>query len=170
MAGDDASAWVEVYYNLNSHRWSIRGRQGSMRGLVVAHADRVVLTEVTPWVSQRGRERVVERGQRDVHATLRGYLIAADGERTPRSVAADWPLPPAQPALSRINPLPRPYRVRYNPYLWSTFMCAEPAGTPVREPFTGAGCALFSLAGRVDVIDPEAARAVLHDLFSRSLQ
>lgn len=65
---------VEVYRNLNNGRLSIRDAKTK---LVVGHADRVKLTDVTFHVSQAGRERVLRERRKNVHAVVRGYMVSA---------------------------------------------------------------------------------------------
>jgi hypothetical protein len=64
---------VFVYYNLHRHCWSIRALEGDRRGLVIAHCDRVYLTEVLPRVSEAGRLKARREKRRNVHAGLVGY-------------------------------------------------------------------------------------------------
>jgi adenosine deaminase len=64
--------WVEkkqskVYYNLHRHLFSIK-----QRGLVVLHAHRVKLTDVTFQVNEAGRQRVLEEQRKNVHAYVNG--------------------------------------------------------------------------------------------------
>ena len=63
---------VEIYRNLNGgkhHRWSIR-----QDGLVVAHAERVEIREVSFVVREAGYRRAVREKRRNVHAWARGYV------------------------------------------------------------------------------------------------
>lgn len=66
--------WVErkqskVYYNLHRHLFSIK-----QRGLVVLHAHRVKLTDVTFQVNEAGRQRVLSEGRKNVHAYVNGVF------------------------------------------------------------------------------------------------
>jgi len=65
---------VEVYRNLNNGRLSIRDAKTK---LVIGHADRVKLMDVTFHVSQAGRERVLREKRKNVHAVVRGYMVSA---------------------------------------------------------------------------------------------
>lgn len=62
-----------VYFNLHKKLWSIRSVE---TGRVVSHAKTVVLTDVTPKVSEKGRERVLREKRKNVHAGLLGTVGA----------------------------------------------------------------------------------------------
>lgn len=93
--GVDPAKPVEVYRNLHKNCYSVK--QG---GLVRAHMDVVRLYDCTFKVNQRGRQRVVETGRKNVHARVCGY-VSATANRNPNSV---------------------PNRIFYNPYKWNGFM------------------------------------------------
>jgi hypothetical protein len=88
----DTSRFVQVYRNLNRGGYSIR--QG---GLIVAHADTLVLQLCSMKVNRAGRRRVIKYRVKTVHAYIEG-LVAAGA-----------------PAKGRV-------RIRYNPYEVSTFV------------------------------------------------
>jgi hypothetical protein len=74
----DPTRPVRVYRNLHSsygdgRRWSIR--QGPH---VVAHADNLHLVDVRFVVSEKGRQRVLAEGRKNVHAFAEGYFIEYD--------------------------------------------------------------------------------------------
>ena len=58
---------VEVYYNLHRHLFSIRHK-----GKVIGHRRYVSLSDVTFAVQPAGRKKVLETGQKNVHAFVRG--------------------------------------------------------------------------------------------------
>jgi len=91
-----------VYWNLNRRCWSIKD---TATGKVTAHAIQVVLSDAVFKVSEAGRQRVLRTKQKNVHAGAVGVLELSCGAVRPRS------------------------RVRYNPYLHSTFV--DMAGRPV---------------------------------------
>lgn len=62
---------VFVYKNLHQGCWSVKDRE---TGHVVAHADRVELSDVELKVSQAGRRRVLEEQRKNVHAGVVGTL------------------------------------------------------------------------------------------------
>lgn len=59
--------------------WSIRATTGRFAGRVVGHADELVLRDVTFWVSEAGRARVLREGRKNVHAYAIGRL-GQDGD------------------------------------------------------------------------------------------
>ena len=61
---------VDVYFNLRTRVWSIRHK-----GKVIHHARYVVLSDATAVVSEKGRQRVINRQRRTVHAVIRGTLV-----------------------------------------------------------------------------------------------
>lgn len=65
----DETKKVEVYRNLHNNKFSIR-----QNGLVVAHGDSFVIQQVTPKVSETGRQRVIREKQKNVHAVLVGFI------------------------------------------------------------------------------------------------
>jgi hypothetical protein len=71
---------VIVYRNLTRGGWSIAeaiGRTGLRRGKVLEHRSRVVLADVVFRVEESGRQRVIRRGQREVHAWAVGTIVDA---------------------------------------------------------------------------------------------
>lgn len=89
---------VKVYRNLHGnagHRYSLL-----QDGLVVAHADNLVLDGVTFKVNEAGRQRVLVEKRKNVHAFIVGYVAESCGDL--------------------------PARVSYNPYKAGTFMAEAP--------------------------------------------
>ena len=93
----DPNKPVRVYRNLHKNSFSVV--QG---GLVVAHADQLCLRDAKPFVSEIGRERVINSKRKEVHAWIEGYL---DNKQPPRNCLV----------------------VKYNPYKYSKF-CVGPEG------------------------------------------
>jgi hypothetical protein len=61
---------VDVYWNLHKKLWSVR-----LDGIVGGrHMEEVYLTWVEFVVGQKGRERVIREGRKNVHAYARGVL------------------------------------------------------------------------------------------------
>jgi hypothetical protein len=102
---------VFVYFNLHRKLWSIKALEGPQKGLVVGHSTSVLLSNVTPKVSQAGRRRVLEEKRKNVHAGLVGRMVHA----CPLSVPVDST------------------QVTYNPYKYTGFVHV---GT--EQAFTGA--------------------------------
>ena len=65
---------VFCHWNLTKKTWSILCEEKGhpKKGLVVAHRDNVLLTSVSPKISQAGRRRVLRDKQKNVHAGLVG--------------------------------------------------------------------------------------------------
>jgi len=99
---------VDVYRNLHRKCWSVRHR-----GIVRSHCEAVTLGAVTFRVSEAGRQRVLRERRKNVHAVVRGTLVAYG------DVAEDGTL-----------------EVVYNPYNSGTFCYAL-----TREPIHAAGVA-----------------------------
>jgi hypothetical protein len=66
---------VRVHFNLHSRRWSVTAMSGTCKGLVIAHVDRFALRDCTFKVSAAGRQRVLQRKQRMVHAWVEGFVV-----------------------------------------------------------------------------------------------
>ena len=62
---------VQVYRNLRRGDWSVR-----VKGRVVAHVPEVTLATVRFVVSEAGRQRVLRRKERSVHAWAEGEVVA----------------------------------------------------------------------------------------------
>ena len=88
---------VEVYFNLHKHVFSIRDKKTK---LVLAHAENVLLKNVTFKVSQKGREKTVASKQKGVHAFLVGEFVSSKAT----SPSEKWK------------------SAYYNPYLTETFI------------------------------------------------
>lgn len=69
---------VKVHRNLTSKagKWSI---QCALSGLVLGHAEKVVLRDVIPVVRSSGRNAVLTTGHKNVHAYLVGHLECTKG-------------------------------------------------------------------------------------------
>lgn len=66
---------VFVYFNLHKKCWSVRALEGGNKGFVVNHLDVVYLREVSPKVSESGRQRVLVEKQKNVHAGIVGWVV-----------------------------------------------------------------------------------------------
>lgn len=64
---------VEVYWNLHRHVFSVRDRKSRR---VLGHCDQVFLNGVEFYVSQAGRQRVLDDQRKNVHAFVRGVISA----------------------------------------------------------------------------------------------
>jgi len=88
---------VRVHFNLQRHLWSITAMGGPNGGRVVQHSDTFALTRCKFTVSEAGRERVLAKRHRLVHAWVEG-LVA----------------PVSHPPKDAVE-------FSYNPYLAGTF-------------------------------------------------
>lgn len=98
---------VEVYRNIRDDVWSVRH---AFAKLIVGHASRLVLTGCEFRVSQSGRLRVLANRRKNVHASIRGTLVA-------------W-----EPVGATLSPLERPseaVQVTYNPYKNTQFVTVD---------------------------------------------
>ena len=68
---------VKTYYNLHRGGYSVVAADGPDKGLVIAHAEELLLVEVTFVVSEAGRQRVIREKRKNVHAYAVGNLIAS---------------------------------------------------------------------------------------------
>lgn len=107
---------VEVYKNL--HKTTVDQTVYSVRSVstrrVVAHVADITLKNATFVVKEKGRQRVIARRRKEVHAWVRG----------------EW-------CEEGVDPMIEGLRVRYNPYNTETFVDQE--GNPV---FSAAFCTL----------------------------
>lgn len=111
---------VFVYYNLHKGIWSLKALEGEHKGKVVAHCEQVGLSEVTPKVSESGRQRVLKEKQKNVHAGITGRILWLDGVPTV------------------MNP-EKHKRISYNPYKKPHFVYTEDL-----TEFKGCGYAILS--------------------------
>lgn len=105
---------VRVYFNLHNHKWSIKDKSNNV---IVGHADKVTLGNVTPVVSQAGRLRVLKEKVKNVHAYLDGELMAVEGFTPFRGRTVDV-------MESNIKSSDKGLVVTYNPYKYENFVIA----------------------------------------------
>lgn len=65
---------VFVYFNLHKKCFSVKALEGPCKGLVIAHTNSAVLSDVTFKVSPAGRRRVLTERRKNVHAGAVGQL------------------------------------------------------------------------------------------------
>jgi hypothetical protein len=113
---------VFVYRNLQQKCWSVRSRYGANYGRVILHAQSIALTSAHFSVNAKGRQRVLDERQKNVHAGVVGYLSVATviTERYPDSTLAgsheiEYP-------ISRFVKHPCAQEVTYNPYKFDSFV------------------------------------------------
>ena len=95
---------VFVYFNLHKKVFSVRALEGSNKGRVIAHADKLTLTDVTFKVSEAGRQRVLRECKKNVHAGVVGQWSGT--------------LDAAIQAENDIS-------VTYNPYVYDSFVLRD---------------------------------------------
>ena len=64
---------VKIYKNLHNGLWSVKD---SKTGLVLGHTNEITLANCTYTVGQQTRLRVIESGQKEVHAYVNGLYVA----------------------------------------------------------------------------------------------
>lgn len=74
----DSDTKVFVYRNLHKARWSVKALSGPHKGKVVGHADELTLFAGEMKVSERGRQRVIAEGRKNVHAGVQGFVCEPD--------------------------------------------------------------------------------------------
>lgn len=76
---------VRVYRNLNNGQYSVRALSGPHKGLVLGYAPAIGLADIHLHVSEKTRDTVVRKRERNIHAWSEGvYLGCAD--EPPRAV------------------------------------------------------------------------------------
>lgn len=97
---------VFVYFNLHKKLFSVKALEGPEKGLVIAHKELLTLTNATPKVSEKGRQRVLQERRKNVHAGIVGEWEPID---------PDFYVPAS--ALFCIR-----QEITYNPYKYRTFV------------------------------------------------
>jgi len=93
---------VFVYFNLHKNVFSLQSRNKEDYGLVLGHADHVILKNAKFVVRPKGRERVLKEKKKNVHAGVVGEVVSYVGAESGPEVA-----------------------ITYNPYKYSTFVVKE---------------------------------------------
>jgi hypothetical protein len=94
---------VEVYYNLHKNVFSVRHK-----GKVIAWGNRVTIENPEYVVREKGRQKVLKEGRKNVHAFVRGTLSDID-------IFNDH--------YGSMRPMPQ--EVTYNPYKYDSFMASH---------------------------------------------
>ncbi len=93
---------VDVYFNLNKRIFSVRHK-----GIVIIHTPHLSLKDVTFVVSEKGRQKVIAKKCKNVHAVARGILVSVD-----------------KPVIAETS-----REITYLPYDHHSFFYAETRGT-----------------------------------------
>lgn len=121
----DRTRRVRVYRNLNPKRPNYSIVQD---GLVVAHADQIIINKVQFVVSEKGRQRVLATRRKNVHAYAEGFL---------RGSACGYSVTEPEDTTKRFG-----MKVTYDPYIAPHFYASDP-DRPQRQ----AGAALLNRHG-----------------------
>lgn len=108
----DLSKRVQVYRNLRGVGGPFSIRQG---GFIVAHGEALMLQDARFHVNERGRQRVLATGRKNVHAWISGYLIGSG-------------------CGTSLDEQGLGFRISYNPFRGSHF--SSSSGSPVRRAMT----------------------------------
>ena len=107
---------VEVYRNLRNGQWSIRHAQTKR---VIAYATEVALRDCSLIVNEKGRQAVLDSGQKGVHAYIRGTYVGGSVTRiTPMFDDVDDGFPFDGPA----HRLTDGWEVTYDPFKYESFV------------------------------------------------
>jgi hypothetical protein len=113
---------VIVYCNTKRRLLSVKALEGSCKGRVVMHAERLLVRNAEFRVSQAGRERVVRTQRKSVHAGIVGEVEAIWGASLRDDLDNN--------TIKELG-IGKPFRpfdgesVRYNPYETETFVSGE---------------------------------------------
>lgn len=133
---------VRIYRNLHNKKYSIQAQNESGVWRVIAHAERVSVSNAGTYVSQAGRLRVIREKRKNVHAFITGTLIHFDGLTTGASATlSEDNIRELKACRYEWRTIPQlDYVVSYNPYKYETFMIGQyglPAIAPVGETIPG---------------------------------
>ena len=103
---------VRIYWNLNKHCVSV---QCAKTKRVIGYARRVLLRDVAFQVSEAGRQYVIAKGQRQIHAYACGDLVAVDWIENKSGLPVSWGAADTAAAAVHVR------RVAYNPFRDATF-------------------------------------------------
>tara|TARA_S200002703_G_C3749674_1_gene230631 strand:+ start:110 stop:523 length:414 start_codon:yes stop_codon:yes gene_type:complete len=107
------------YRNLHTGRWSLKALNGGHKGLVVMHADAIVLNDGSFRVSEVGRQRVLRERRKNVHAGAVGNVVSVLNPSF-RYVLDDDVI-----NRNEVNTSEELLEAYYNPYKTSTFVYKE---------------------------------------------
>lgn len=120
---------VFVYFNLHTHKWSVKALSGPHKGRVIAHADGVMIQGADCKVSEAGRQRVLRERRKNVHAGIVGRLYAMTG--------VDWRIDEAdRPHVVSIGDgidISGTEAVSYNPYYAGAFFLRSDRAVAVKS-------------------------------------
>tara|TARA_R100001594_G_scaffold84532_1_gene119055 strand:+ start:1132 stop:1626 length:495 start_codon:yes stop_codon:yes gene_type:complete len=135
---DHVGKVVEVYYN--SHRGSLSVRDAKTKK-VFAHSTVVALKDVTFTVQPAGRDKVRRENKKNVHAWVRGTVMAHWAARGYESWD-DWLF------AEKRNQCCTGARVKYNPYVNDSFVVED-----TEEPISKAKCVMVYATGGIEILE-----------------
>lgn len=110
---------VDVYRNLRKSCMSVRSRERSNYGRVVAHANYLLLHNCQFVVNEKGQQKVLSTKNKNVHAFVRGRLKTGYGNFL--DVIGPNPLTSTASEILSVS-LDGWVQLTYNPYHNSTFV------------------------------------------------
>ena len=116
-----------VYFNLHKKCWSIRAKEGSENGRVLAHATSVAIADATTKVSEAGRQRVLKEKSKNVHAGIVGELVGYVGNMTDAGTRAGICSTSEFNDMFKVDNMEA---ITYNPYKSPNFLIRN-TGDPV---------------------------------------
>lgn len=109
---------TKAYRNVTTKKISLK-----QDGLVVGHADKVVLRDATFTVNEAARKRVIKEKRKNVHATIDGTVVEVVGFKPYKDRDLKMPADTSHETPKRLN-------VYYNPYKTKHFMVED---KPIHE-------------------------------------
>lgn len=116
-----------VYRNLHKsgYTYSIKALEGEYKGRVVAYSSSILIEDARLVINETGRQRVLQSGQKNVHAGIVGNVIQVYGIE--RRLPSDLQDGPAYVSITT------PHKeIKYNPYKAATF-CDVKTNEPIHE-------------------------------------
>ena len=113
---------VKAYYNLHRGGYSVVAADGPDKGLVIAHAEELLLGDVTFAVSEAGRQRVIREKRKNVHAYAIGNLVTSS-----ELMRRAWDIPGVAATTSYVDGAIVETQINdwidlhYNPYMMGKF-------------------------------------------------
>lgn len=123
---------VFVYWNSREGMFSVASRDRFVPGRVFLHADRIVVSDARFVVSSAGRRRVLDTGQKCVHAGVLGDVVEASGTVLVDPAEVPFAVPRHPHGSWDDAMLGRTRRVIYNPRTVETFVVFDDAFSPPR--------------------------------------
>jgi len=105
-----------IYRNINRRIYSIRALEGEHKGLIVGYAPVIEVKDASFYVSEAGRQRVLEQQTKNVHAGIVGEIVGCRWYE-PRKDGVQFD----QIELHDVGGT----KVTYNPYLYDSFVEVE---------------------------------------------